>query len=241
MPSSPSDHSSGVEPRLQVTEAALPPVTKESEFLSKFLSAPLTSNEIGWMAHYRVIKKVGAGGMGVVLHAEDSHLQRSVALKLMLPEVADHPEARDRFLREARATAKLKSDHVVTIYHVGQERDIPFMAMEFLQGETLNDLLERPEPLTVPQILRIGREIAAGLSAAHEGGLVHRDIKPANIWIEAPSGRVKILDFGLARMTTSELHLTRTGAVLGTVGFMSPEQGRGQAVDARSDLFSLGE
>src|SRR5262249_52001131 len=165
---------------------------------------------------------------------------RTVPLKLMLPEVAAHPEPRDRFLREARATAKLKSDHVVTIYQVGQERDIPFMAMEFLQGETLNDLLERPEPLTVAQILRIGREIAAGLSAAHEGGLVHRDIQPANIWIEAPSGRVKILDFGLARMTTSELHLTRTGAVLGTVGFMSPEQGRGQAVDARSDLFSLG-
>jgi serine/threonine-protein kinase len=204
------------------------------------LSPPQASGELGWLGLYRVVKVLGQGGMGVVFQAEDSQLRRAVALKVMLPEVAANRAARERFLREARACAALKSDHVVTIYQVGQDRDIPFLAMELLQGQSLQEQLTPGGPLPVPEVLRIGREVAAGLAAAHAQGLVHRDVKPANVWLEAPAGRVKLLDFGLARPGGSRADLTQTGKVLGTPEFMSPEQARGQPLDARSDLFSLG-
>jgi urea transport system substrate-binding protein len=205
----------------------------------RFLSPPETSDELGWLGHYRILRLLGRGGMGVVFQAEDTHLQRIVALKVIPPASAANSMARERFLREARACAQLKSDHVVTIYQVGQDRDIPFLAMEFLQGQTLEDRLEG-ERLPLREVLRIGREIAAGLAAAHERGLIHRDIKPSNIWLEAPTGRVKLLDFGLARATGSRSDLTQTGRIVGTPEFMSPEQGRGEELDVRSDLFSLG-
>jgi phosphate ABC transporter phosphate-binding protein len=203
----------------------------------------MSPEELGWLAHYRVLKVLGHGGMGVVFQAEDTHLQRTVALKVILPAVAANPLARDRFLREARAGAALKSDHVVTIYQVGQDRDIPYLAMEFLEGQTLEDRLKGGAPLSVAEILRIGREAATGLAAAHARGLIHRDIKPANIWLEAPTGRVKLLDFGLARAadpTQAGSAITQAGNIVGTPEFMSPEQGRGEELDARSDLFSLG-
>jgi urea transport system substrate-binding protein len=206
---------------------------------TRFLLPPETPDELGWLAHYRILKLLGRGGMGVVFQAEDTHLQRIVALKVVPPEFAANSTARERFLREARACAQLKSDHVVTIYQVGQDRDIPFLAMEFLQGQTLEDRLEG-ERLPLREVLRIGREIAAGLAAAHERGLIHRDIKPSNIWLESPTGRVKLLDFGLARATGSRSDLTQTGRIVGTPEFMSPEQGRGEELDVRSDLFSLG-
>src|SRR5579883_334643 len=206
---------------------------------TRFLLPPETPDELGWLAHYRILKLLGRGGMGVVFQAEDTHLQRIVALKVVPPEFAANSMARERFLREARACAQLKSDHVVTIYQVGQDRDIPFLAMEFLQGQTLEDRLEG-ERLPLREVLRIGREIAAGLAAAHERGLIHRDIKPSNIWLESPTGRVKLLDFGLARATGSRSDLTQTGRIVGTPEFMSPEQGRGEELDVRSDLFSLG-
>jgi urea transport system substrate-binding protein len=208
--------------------------------LSAFLSPPTGPDELGWLANYRVLSIVGRGGMGLVFRAEDITLRRIVALKVILPEYASNPLARDRFLREARACAALKSDHVVTIYQVGQDNDVPFLAMEFLEGQTLESRLVNNERLLIPEICRIGKEAAAGLAAAHAQGLIHRDIKPANIWLEVKTGRVKLLDFGLARATDGSTGVTRTGNIVGTPDFMSPEQARGDELDARSDLFSLG-
>ncbi len=205
-----------------------------------FLAPPLEADELGWLAHYRVLEVLGLGGMGVVFRAEDAHLRRPVALKVILPECAANPVARERFLREARAGAALKSDHVVTIYQVGQDRDVPFLAMELLQGQTLDQRLSQGELPPLSEVLRISKEITAGLAAAHECGLIHRDIKPANVWLEAQTGRVKLLDFGLARPAGPRSNLTGMGKVVGTPEFMSPEQARGQELDARSDLFSLG-
>src|SRR5262249_53137187 len=138
-----------------------------------FLSPPLASGELGWLAQYRVLRVLGAGGMGMVLEAEDTHLQRRVALKVIRPELAGDASLRQRFLREARAMAAIQSDHLVTIYQVGQDRDTPFLSMQYLQGETLQSQLQRQSRLPLAEVLRIGIEIAEGLEAAHAHGLVH--------------------------------------------------------------------
>jgi hypothetical protein len=204
------------------------------------LAPPQADGEIGRLGGYRVLRRLGAGGMGVVFLAEDEQLQRRVALKAMRPGLAGDPAARQRFLREARATAALQHDHVVRIYQVGEEGGVPFLAMELLEGEPLEARLQREGKLPYPELLRVGREVAAGLAAAHERGLIHRDVKPANVWLEAGGGRVKLLDFGLVRQLRAEGTLTREGTVLGTPGYLAPEQLRGRPVDARGDLFSLG-
>ncbi len=160
--------------------------------------------------------------------------------KTLRPELAVTPANLARFLREARATAALQHDHIVTIYHVGEERGVPFLAMPLLRGKTLEDRLAEKPRLSFAEILRIGREAAEGLAEAHGHGLVHRDIKPRNMWLEAPSARVKLLDFGLVRSDGEELGVTRSGMILGTPAYMSPEQAGGRTVDHRSDLFSLG-
>ncbi len=178
--------------------------------------------------------------MGVVFQGNDPVLKRAVAIKAMLPTVAANPVNRERFLREAQAAAAIESDHIVPIYQVGEDRGIPYLVMRLLQGETLEARLRRQRPLPIPETLRILRETAEGLAAAHARDLIHRDVKPANIWLEAPRGRVLILDFGLARAVKDDSSLTQDGAVMGTPAFMSPEQSRGKAVDHRSDLFSLG-
>ncbi len=191
--------------------------------------------------------------MGIVFLAEDPQLQRLVALKAMRPALASNAAARQRFLREARAAAAIEHDHIISIYQVAEESGVPYLAMPFLKGESLDAWLNRDGSLPVPEALRIGREIAEGLDAAHQHGLIHRDIKPANIWLESRGqqsevrgqksevgGRVKILDFGMARTVDSKTHLTQTGAILGTPSYMAPEQARGLRVDARCDLFSLG-
>jgi WD40 repeat protein/predicted Ser/Thr protein kinase len=205
------------------------------------LAPPQGPGEIGRLGPYRVLRLLGAGGMGAVYRAEDPQLERPVALKVMLPSMAAADTARQRFLREAKAAAAVKHDHIVTIYQVGEDNGVPFLAMEFLEGEPLDARLQREGRLPVPEVVRIGREMAAGLAAAHEKGLVHRDVKPANVWLEAPRGRVKILDFGVARPAREEsAQLTRQGAIIGTPAYMAPEQASGKPVDARSDLFSLG-
>jgi serine/threonine protein kinase len=196
--------------------------------------------EIGRLGGYRVLKLLGVGGMGAVFLAEDGQLGRRVALKVMLPTLAVNPSARQRFLREARAAAAVEHDHVVAIHQVGEERGMPFLAMALLRGESLEERARREGRLPVSEVLRIGREVARGLAAAHEQGLIHRDIKPANVWLEAPGGRVKILDFGLARGAGDTARLTQQGTILGTPSYMAPEQLDGLAVDARADLFSLG-
>lgn len=205
-----------------------------------FLAPPLGPDEIGWLAHYRILRILGEGGMGIVLCAEDTQLKRSVALKVIKAEYNREQETRQRFLREARAMAQVKSDHVVTIYQVGQDNEACFIAMELLEGEPLNSLLDRETKLTMSETVRIGREVAHALAAAHAKGLIHRDIKPENVWLEAPVGRAKLLDFGLARAHTANVKLTSSGIIIGTPAYMAPEQARAEPLDERSDLFSLG-
>lgn len=207
-----------------------------------FLAPAEQPDELGRLGPYRLLRLLGTGGMGIVFEAEDLHLKRRVALKVMRPSMAARPAARKRFLREAQAAAGAEHDHIVPIYQVGEDRGVPYLAMQFLRGETLADRLNREAPsgLSLAELLRIGSQIAEGLAAAHESGLIHRDIKPANVWLESGSGRVKLLDFGLAHAADGEEQLTKAGAILGTPGYMAPEQVRGDEVDARADLFSLG-
>jgi serine/threonine protein kinase len=206
-----------------------------------FLAPPQGPGELGRIAHYRVLKVLGAGGMGIVFEAEDVNLQRSVALKVMKKAQAANQVNRERFLREARAAAKIEHDHIVTIYQVDEDRGVPFIAMKLLVGESLEDRLNREGKLSFDEIIRIGQETALGLAEAHEKGLIHRDIKPANIWLEEGRGRVKLVDFGLARANDEDTRLTGENFMVGTPMYMSPEQAEGdREIDARSDLFSLG-
>jgi Leucine-rich repeat (LRR) protein len=216
------------------------PGTGHDSSLTDFLAPAQSDDELGRLGKYRVLQILGHGGMGVVYKAEDPLLKRAVALKAMLPTLAVSASAGKRFIREAQAMAAVEHDHVVRVHEVAVDRGVPYLAMEFLKGEPLDARLEREKKLPVAEVLRLGREIAEGLAAAHERGLIHRDIKPGNIWLEAPKGRVKILDFGLARSTEQESGLTQQGAIVGTPAYMAPEQASGVRVDARCDLFSLG-
>ncbi|MBA4064264.1 MAG: hypothetical protein C0501_11230 [Isosphaera sp.] len=191
------------------------------------------------LGRYRVVREVGRGGMGVVLEAEDDDLGRRVAVKVIDPVRAWDAGFRARFVREARAAAAVRHDHVVPIHDVGQEGDLPYFVMPFLDGESLADRLARG-PLPPAEVARVGREAALGLAAAHAAGLVHRDVKPANLWLEAPDGRVKVLDFGLARSGDSADGAGAPGVYAGTPWYMSPEQASGAAPDPRADLFGLG-
>jgi serine/threonine protein kinase len=205
-----------------------------------FLSPPRDDGELGWLGNYRVLRLLGEGGMGAVFTAEDSHLQRRVALKVMKPEFTADLEGRQRFLTEARAMAALPPDYVVLVYQVGLEGDVPFLAMEHLEGETLEAWLKRVGRASVLQAVRIVNDVAAGLAMAHDRGVVHRDIKPSNLWLDTTKRRVKLLDFGLARHATRSTGLTRQGDVLGTPDYMAPEQAHGEPVDARTDLYAVG-
>ena len=241
------DHPSPVPASKDAPRAATPgPISFEgtltgppSDFTPTLGNVPVSEfpSQLGC---YRLSRKLGEGGMGAVFLAEDLSLQRQVALKVMRPDVASNSEAGQRFLREARSIAALKHDNIVTIYAVGEDKGIPYLAMELLKGTSLDGFLNSGKPVSMKSIIRIGREIARGLGVAHSKGLIHRDIKPGNIWLEAPAGRVKILDFGLARPAAEAGNLTASGIMVGTPHYMSPEQGRGEKIDARADLFSLG-
>jgi eukaryotic-like serine/threonine-protein kinase len=229
------------------TEVDVPRDTEKPD-LSEILAPPQGPDEIGRLGTYRVLRLLGAGGMGMVFLAEDTQLRRKVALKTMLPAIAQHPQHRERFLREARAAAAIEHPHIVAIFQVGEDNGIPYLAMPFLKGESLEDRLRRSRKLPVAEAVRIADEMAEGLAAAHAEGLIHRDIKPGNVWLENQPARgavagvfkVKLLDFGLARSLGDDTHLTQSGAIVGTPAFMAPEQARGLAVDGRADLFSLG-
>jgi serine/threonine protein kinase len=202
---------------------------------------PTQAGELGQIGPYRILSVLGSGGMGIVFQAEDTLLQRPVALKVMKAELAAREENRLRFLREARAAAAIDHEHVVTIYQVGDHDGVPYLAMKLLRGESLEDRLNHlGGPLPLAEVLRIGREVAEGLAAAHERGLIHRDIKPANIWLEAGRDWVRIVDFGLARAADEDGTLTQTGILIGTPAYMAPEQAEGEPLDHRCDLFSLG-
>jgi serine/threonine protein kinase len=209
--------------------------------LADYLAPPENPEELGRIGPYRVLEKLGQGGMGVVFKAQDSSLLRLVAVKLMRPALLINSSARRRFLREARTASSIRHKHIVVTHYVGEQSGVPFIAMELLEGETLESRLRREPKLPLEAILRIGREIADGLASAHEAGLIHRDIKPSNLWLEADGDNVKILDFGLARYVDGSANLTESGVYLGTPAFMSPEQASGNGpVDGRVDLFSLG-
>jgi eukaryotic-like serine/threonine-protein kinase len=196
---------------------------------------------LGRMAHFDVMRVLGQGGMGIVVEAFDSHLQRNVALKVLDPELAEDETARQRFCREARAAASITHENVVTVHQVAKATDetLPYLVMQLVAGETLEQRVERVKQMPMREIVRIGMQAAHGLAAAHAQGLIHRDIKPGNILLEPPSDRVKLTDFGLARVA-DDVKLTRTGFVSGTPLYMAPEQALGGEADARSDLFSLG-
>ena len=206
-----------------------------------FLAPAQEPDELGRLAHYRILKLLGDGGMGIVFQAEDINLKRKVALKVMKPTVAENSQYRQRFLREARAAAALEHDHVVTIYQVGEDGGVAFFAMQWLKGRSLEEHLQGTGVQRVAQVLHLGQQMACGLAVAHAAGLIHRDVKPANIWLEAGAvGRIKILDFGLVHDVDADAALTQSGMIMGTPSYMAPEQAGGEKIDHRADLFSLG-
>jgi serine/threonine protein kinase len=237
----------------------------------EYLAPRQADDELGRLGSYRVLRPLGSGGMGMVFVADDLRLKRRVALKVIKPELVQLPDVRARFLREAQAIARVEHENIVAIYQVDEDRGVPFLAMPLLRGESLEERLGRADgPLPLDETLRIAREVAAGLSAAHGRGLVHRDIKPGNIFLsvgqgaggedtavlrpgdppplaapvrpeDAGSVKVKILDFGLARaVRADDPEVSQLGTIAGTPAYMAPEQGRGQVVDHRADLFSFG-
>lgn len=194
---------------------------------------------LGKLGDYDIIEPIGCGGMGVVLKGYDSKLNRFVAVKVLAPHYATSTAARKRFAREAKAAAAVVHPHVLAIHSVDATGRLPFLVMPFVDGESLQDRVRRNGQLGTKEVLRIGIQAARGLQAAHEQGLVHRDIKPGNILLERDVERAMLTDFGLAR-AVDDASMTRSGVIAGTPQFMSPEQARGEAVDHRSDLFSLG-
>ncbi len=209
-----------------------------------FIDRPTAAGLMGQFGPYPVVRLLGAGAAGFVFEAFDEELDRAVVLKVLRPDLAADDDHRRRFVREAKAAAAVTSDYTVPIYAVGEHGGLPFIEMPLLPGETVQQRLAREGVMPVDDALEVARQTALGLADAHAVGLIHRDIKPANLWVEPDAGggirRVRLLDFGLARQTQTNAHLTLRGAVVGTPHYMSPEQAQGDDLDHRTDLFSLG-
>jgi eukaryotic-like serine/threonine-protein kinase len=205
----------------------------------KLLGVPKHPEMLGRLGRYDIEKIIGSGGMGIVLKAHDSELNRPIAIKILAPHLSHVGAARERFAREGRAAAAVVHEHVVAIYNVEADGTLPFLTMQYVPGHSLQHRVDENGPLRVEEILRIGLQAACGLAAAHAHGLVHRDVKPSNILLEDTVERAILTDFGLAR-AMDDASLTQTGIIAGTPHYMSPEQASGGDIDARSDLFSLG-
>src|SRR5438552_4107134 len=200
--------------------------------------AALVKELSGRVGKYEIVRPIGKGAMGMVYLAHDTVLERDVALKVMVAQIADDPELIQRFSREAKAVAKMTHPNVVMVFDLGTHTDgSPYIAMELLKGQDLQKAMRTPPPMTNDRKVAVIVQVLAGLAHAHQAGIVHRDIKPANIFINQ-DGTVKIMDFGVARLTTASM--TGTGNIVGTADYMSPEQVKGAKVDGRSDLFSVG-
>ncbi len=210
-----------------------------ADFVVDFLEPCDQPTALGRLGEYEILEVIGRGGMGIVLKGFQRELGRYVAVKVMAPHLAASGAARQRFVREARAAAAIVHPHVMPIHAVCTSARLPYLVMPCVACESLQQRIDRQGPLDVIEILRIGMQAAHGLAASHAQGLVHRDVKPANILLEKGVDRVMLTDFGLAR-AADDASLTRTGVVTGTPQYMSPEQSRGESIDARSDLFSLG-
>ncbi|HEX5269745.1 MAG TPA: protein kinase, partial [Gemmataceae bacterium] len=242
----------------RVADATPPPVWAEGELATRLETPPPevgSSGEValdflkpsdhpeflGTLGHFHIVGVIGKGGMGVVLRALDRCLQRFVAIKVLLPEFANNETAHQRFCREARAAAAVTHENVVAIHQVDEDEDsgLPYLVMQLVSGTSLEDHIAANGKMKLTDVLRIGAQAAAGLAAAHRQGLIHRDVKPANILLESDLQRVKLTDFGLAR-AAEDVRLTQTGFVPGTPLYMAPEQARGDEIDHRADLFSLG-
>ncbi len=204
-----------------------------------FLKPTDDPDSLGTLGTYVVSETIGRGGMGLVLKGHDPKLNRIVAIKVLAPELASNVTARKRFLREAQAAAAVSHNHVVTTHAIDEVENFPYIVMEYIAGRSLQDRIDQDGPLDTKRTLRIARQTALGLAAAHEQGLIHRDVKPANILLENGVERVKLSDFGVAR-AIDDASTTQTGMVAGTPQYMSPEQAQGRRIDHRSDLFSLG-
>lgn len=209
------------------------------ESVLKLLDTPSHPELLGRLGRYDIERVIGSGGMGVVLKAHDSELNRPIAVKLLAPHLAHVGAARERFAREGRAAAAVVHEHVVAIYSVEPSGPVPYLVMQYVPGRSLQARVDEDGPLGIEEVLRIGMQAAAGLAAAHRQGLVHRDIKPSNILLENQVDRAVLTDFGLAR-AIDDASLTQTGILAGTPHYMSPEQAMGGPIDHRSDLFSLG-
>ncbi|HUY32312.1 MAG TPA: serine/threonine-protein kinase [Pirellulales bacterium] len=205
-----------------------------------FLRPSANSEALGRIGNYDVLGVVGRGGMGIVFKAFDESLHRVVAIKVLAPELAASPKSRRRFVREARAAAAVNHPNVVTIHAVDEQLGMPYLVMEFVSGNTLRERIRSSPSLAPADVLRIAAQIASGLAAAHEQGVIHRDIKPSNVMLEEGVERVKIADFGLARAAMDLADITSIGYAVGTPSYVAPELVSGHSADERSDLFSLG-
>lgn len=225
--------------KAQASDATIHQGVDRGSMTLAFLSPSDNPAALGKLLHYEVLELIGTGGFGLVLKAHDPKLNRLVAIKVLAPHLASHATARRRFTREAHTAASINHPHVVTIHAIEENERPPFLVMEYVAGQSLQQLLDRHGPLELPQLLRIGAQMSAGLAAAHKQGQIHRDVKPGNILLENGVQRVKITDFGLAR-AADDASLTQSGVIAGTPQYMAPEQARGENVDYRADLFSLG-
>ncbi len=226
--------------RQEITRPGTGEPSRKPEALLDFLPASADPSHLGRLDQFAILGVIGQGGMGIVLRGFDTYLNRDVAVKVLNPALANDDLARKRFCRESRTAASITHENVVAVHHVAHETssDIPYLVMQLIDGESLDQRLARGR-LPLKDVVAVGAQVAAGLAAAHEKGLIHRDVKPGNVLLERGSNRVKLTDFGLAR-AGDDVRLTGTGLVVGTPLYMAPEQARGEEVDARSDLFSLG-